>query len=499
MFNEAASQDMRALLAIRRNFTGIEKLTGWQDLAAHRDIARCQGEGGVTLNSNKQVTKIELYNMGLSGKIPPEIGLLSTLEVLGLSGNQHTGVLPVEMGQLTSLTGVWLEGNQFTGEIPCQIGNLVNLRGLWLNMNLLSGPVPAEIGQLVALTELYLSGNQLTVPAGAPVDESSGHIWFGTRAATQKFVSYMRNRGLASSGHQLFDGIIHAPEAATASTSCEGSKFVSAGRSLVLGTGSVVGMGVLAAMGIPNGGARHISILTDGVAEITREFTTLGEHCDEADKERFDYVFNQRASLLVHENGAKRDVGNEGMTLDDFMQHPNVRIAHLSKAHVLALRLYTSNSYGRVNWPLRDGCTEAQPHPFSATAFYVCEAIRKLRACAFICAAPDHRVFWRGMADTSITEEFVKQGGTEMGCMSTTEDLAVARKFAKAGMVACALLLKVVCGGMMDSGADIQWLSMYPEEKEVLFPPLTYLLPIGEPVVEEGGVTIVTVQPRFCG
>jgi len=37
---------------------------------------------------------------------------------------------------------------------------------------------------------------------------------------------------------------------------------------------------------------------------------------------------------------------------------------------------------------------------------------------------------------------------------------------------------------------------MYPEEKEVLFPPLTYLCPVGEPVLENG-CTVITVQPSF--
>ena len=48
----------------------------------------------------------------------------------------------------------------------------------------------------------------------------------------------------------------------------------------------------------------------------------------------------------------------------------------------------------------------------------------------------------------------------------------------------------------MDCGADIHWLSTYPEEREVLFPPLTYLEPVGDPAFEHG-CTVVTVQPRF--
>jgi hypothetical protein len=56
--------------------------------------------------------------------------------------------------------------------------------------------------------------------------------------------------------------------------------------------------------------------------------------------------------------------------------------------------------------------------------------------------------------------------------MSTTEDRAVAEKFAKSK---APLLLKLEASSFMACGADISWLSMYPAEKEVLFPPLTYL------------------------
>jgi hypothetical protein len=68
--------------------------------------------------------------------------------------------------------------------------------------------------------------------------------------------------------------------------------------------------------------------------------------------------------------------------------------------------------------------------------------------------------------------------------------------FAKVGKTANPLLLKVEATSLMDCGADIGWLSMYPAEKEVLFPPLTYLRPVGEPVLEDG-CTVITVQPRF--
>ena len=159
---------------------------------------------------------------------------------------------------------------------------------------------------------------------------------------------------------------------------------------------------------------------------------------------------------------------------------------------MLALRLYTSNSYGRVNDPLRQG---TKPHPFAATTYYIHDAIAKLRLTRADDATAVH-TFWRGLDDMAVSEDFMAQGGTEIGCMSTTDSVDVARKFARLGEKPNPLLLKVEATSLMDCGADIGWLSMYPEEKEVLFPPLTYLRPVGQPVLEDG-CTVVTVQPRF--
>ena len=101
------------------------------------------------------------------------------------------------------------------------------------------------------------------------------------------------------------------------------------------------------------------------------------------------------------------------------------------------------------------------------------------------------------MADMGVSEEFLAQGGTELACMSTTDDRAVAEKFAQVRKSAHPLLLKVQARGFAQCGADISWLSMYPGEKEVLYPPLTYLRPTGPPVKEANGCTVVTVEPIF--
>ena len=105
---------------------------------------------------------------------------------------------------------------------------------------------------------------------------------------------------------------------------CHTAAKFSAGRAMIVGKPVTAVRGIWAALSVAQGGPRFMRIMSDGVGEITREFTTLGAHCDEKDRNRFDYIFNQRATLLEQTDekgaltGVKRDVGNEGMTLDDF-------------------------------------------------------------------------------------------------------------------------------------------------------------------------------------
>jgi hypothetical protein len=211
----------------------------------------------------------------------------------------------------------------------------------------------------------------------------------------------------------------------------------------------------------------------------------------------------------VQPNGAKRDTleSHSGLKLDDFCDKSEARAVELTRAHVLALRLYTSNSYPRLNDPLRN-CVTGKPHPFAATVWYVAGALKLLRG-RRADSGIQVRTFWRGLDNMGATKEFFEKGGTEMACMSTTEDEDVARKFAKVrGFVEAGderpnpLLLKVEATSLMDCGADISWLSMYPEEKEVLFPPLTYLKPEGMAGQAVGSdprdCTVITIRPQWA-
>ena len=116
---------------------------------------------GVGTDGNGQVVWIGLYDNGLSGQIPPELGELSKLGGLELVRNELSGEIPDELGNLSELRRLSLFGNRLTGAIPWRLGNLSNLMHLSLGGNQLSGAIPPEIGNLSHLVELNLNDNRI--------------------------------------------------------------------------------------------------------------------------------------------------------------------------------------------------------------------------------------------------------------------------------------------------------------------------------------------------
>jgi Leucine-rich repeat (LRR) protein len=126
-------------------------------------------------------TILGLYNFGLSGSIPTEIGDFTNLEKLVLYGNQLSGGIPPEIGNLTNLELLNLSDNQFTGLIPPTIGSLTNLTRLVLHHNQLSGQIPSEISNLTNLLTLEFHNNQLfgQIPSWIDTLTSLTHVTFG--------------------------------------------------------------------------------------------------------------------------------------------------------------------------------------------------------------------------------------------------------------------------------------------------------------------------------
>ncbi|KAJ3006819.1 UNVERIFIED_CONTAM: hypothetical protein HDU68_003863 [Siphonaria sp. JEL0065] len=102
------------------------------------------------------------YNSNLAGEIPPEIGNLRNLVSLSLGSCGLSGKLPDEIGELVKLQRLYIPNNKLCGPIPAAIGKLKMLQHLYLGMNQFSGDIPKEIGQLKCLENLALHGNQLS-------------------------------------------------------------------------------------------------------------------------------------------------------------------------------------------------------------------------------------------------------------------------------------------------------------------------------------------------
>ena len=95
---------------------------------------------------------------GLTGQIPPSLGILTNLWELDLSENRLSGAIPDALGNLASLEVLDLSDNRLSGEIPSSLGKLENLYALDLRNNRLEGQIPDKLAELPNLEELYLSG-----------------------------------------------------------------------------------------------------------------------------------------------------------------------------------------------------------------------------------------------------------------------------------------------------------------------------------------------------
>eukprot|EP00959_Pyramimonas_sp_CCMP1952_P408577 8562822-Pyramimonas_sp.AAC.2 len=223
---------------------------------------------------------------------------------------------------------------------------------------------------------------------------------------------------------------------------------------------------------------------------IQDEFNRLDPKYEE-DKKNARYVLSEVATEVeVVGNDGKptiRDLDHGGRTLDWFLELKEAQTARLSRAEVGALRIYTTSTYALINNSLRARSDlprsewRKHPVPLAATTYCIYTALKKLRAVNFCdndFSFETEVVLWRGMRNLDLRDdellEFMKHGGCEYGCVSTSQKQSVVISYAKSLKP---LIFKLKVQNRMDLGADISWLSVFPNEKEFLYPPLTYLHP----------------------
>ncbi|CAB9507434.1 LRR receptor-like serine threonine-protein kinase [Seminavis robusta] len=100
-------------------------------------------------------------NRAIKGTIPTEFGMMTSIHEMSLNQNKLSGSLPSELFQMTEIKELQLARNKFTGTLPVELGLLTRLADLRAQKNKLFGTVPSELGLLTRLTRLNFGYNNL--------------------------------------------------------------------------------------------------------------------------------------------------------------------------------------------------------------------------------------------------------------------------------------------------------------------------------------------------
>eukprot|EP00977_Amphora_coffeiformis_P003393 scaffold630_cov174-Amphora_coffeaeformis.AAC.13 len=125
------------------------------------------GSGESTCDGSGAFVTLDLGFNGLMGTLPPELGLLTGLTRIDLSGGVGPGIggsLPNQLSSLSALEILSLNDNAITGPLFSEIGDLSDLRILNINDNGMTGSLPVEIGNLARLSFMDLSSNGFSGP-----------------------------------------------------------------------------------------------------------------------------------------------------------------------------------------------------------------------------------------------------------------------------------------------------------------------------------------------
>jgi len=117
---------------------------------------------------------------------------------------------------------------------------------------------------------------------------------------------------------------------------------------------------------------------------------------------------------------------------------------------------------------------------------YACNSL--LRKFSQISNIPKGRVVFRGLSGVTLPDCFEEReegggcGGVDYGFLSTTTKMEVAVSYLGDTGMPVLFMFEV---GDIDRGASLSFLSQYPNEEEILIPPLSYLEVVGEPFFME--------------
>jgi len=214
-------------------------------------------------------------------------------------------------------------------------------------------------------------------------------------------------------------------------------------------------------------------------------YRSVEEECHTNDggkwKEHYDYIVYcpaQENVLDPKQPHRIRDQGHAGKTLDTFCNHDKAKRAKLIQAEVAVLRMYTGPFYVPWNNALRSFDDDPELLQLWGTCISLLySAIFKLSYLS------EPATVYRGVNESraKLPDSFVQAqgatdfaGGVEMGFTSTSTDINVAVEYANRGDKNYRTVMEIPFDGATRA-ADVQWVSQYAYEAELIYPPCTYL------------------------
>ena len=200
------------------------------------------------------------------------------------------------------------------------------------------------------------------------------------------------------------------------------------------------------------------------------------------------------SSRLQESIARNPELANQDKLITEDMVEKDLRDDPLLLEEIIGLRLYTGPMFDLYNGVLRAwgnvsrrGYTRkgsgvspdhslSVKHAFTTTLHVINSGLLKLSR-----IQPAVRIY-RGMSGVKLPPSFIEsddykcvRGGVEYGFMSFSTESSVAERYARLGDNASSSTVIEAEMGLVDRGAALDWLSQYPEEREICFPALTAL------------------------
>ena len=161
-FSKRCESDMRVLKMLNRSlynpFNSLDEIKGLI-ITLHYLLENLTPYLRKLPNLNKLEIRGDVFDNTSHASFPAEVGDLSNLETLVISGNKWITSLPAELGKLSKLKTLIIDNNFKIRSLPVELGNLKNLETLKIYSNYSLESLPDQLGNLSNLKTLKIHSN----------------------------------------------------------------------------------------------------------------------------------------------------------------------------------------------------------------------------------------------------------------------------------------------------------------------------------------------------